>query len=354
MKKVFVFFGIIIVVALVVIVLFFSKKTDAPHDLTIVFNKSGNVSEYKTTGFSQPESSRVWTDGEEAEIFIPLFDVVPNHFLHAAVEIEPFLAKKIKKQTVDVYVNGNFITKWNVNAPGIYTFDLPYDFKANDGILNIKFKIDSPKSPKELNLSDDARKLGISVKNLVLSQVNMDNPKKYSTYIIGEKISFRADGNSRKYIGTGWSLPEPEFTWTDGSDAYLNMYVKNLDDKKLQLNIFGYAIFDSKDKCQNVTVYINDQELTTWCVGKSDDNYSVEIPNNLIANGAIQVKLHINKPFVADPDPRHLGMNVKTVNISQIFAAKTKIKVALWIKNKVLKLPSEKTDAENTKNSAKK
>ena len=169
----------------------------------------------------------------------------------------------------------------------------------------------------------------------------------FQEYKIGNKISFEQFGNSQKYTGSGWSQPEKKFTWTDGKDAYLNMFIKNANDKKLQLNVFGHGIFAAADECQKVTVYANGSELTTWCVLRDDDHYTVEIPENLIKDGSVQIKLHIDKPFVPKSDPRHLGFSVKTVHISQMFAAKTKIKIAKWIKNKILKI-SEEPGPENT------
>ena len=171
------------------------------------------------------------------------------------------------------------------------------------------------------------------------SESLQDNLNGYQTYRIGQTINFAANGNSQKYIGKGWSGAEQKFTWTDGKDAYVNLFLANAKDKKLQLNVFGYGIFGSNDKCQNITVYINNSELTTWCVSHNDDNYMVEIPQNVINDGANQIRFHIDKPVVLKNDPRHLGFNVKSMYISHPFAAEFKIKIARWIKNKVLKAP---------------
>lgn len=158
-----------------------------------------------------------------------------------------------------------------------------------------------------------------------------------SNYRVGQIIDFTAAGNSRAYKGKGWAEPEEKFTWTDGKDAYVNLLLETARAKKLQLNVLGRGIFDSNDKCQNVTVYVNNSELTTWCISRDDDNYTVAIPQNVLKDGAIQIRFHIDKPVVLKTDPRHLGFNVKNMYISQPFAAEYKVKIARWIKNKVLK-----------------
>ena len=337
-KLLFLVLGFIFVLTILFFFVFVETKQAGPEDLIIYFNKNGNISEYKTTGFSHPETDRTWTDGRTASIVVP-YNKVQDYFVRATFDINPFLTKKIKKQTVNVLVNDKFVTKWNISKAGTYAFDLPVDFETDDNKMTIKFEIPDAKSPKELKLSSDARKLGLGMKRLVLSQVSQENPNNYKHYHIGDRIYFNAGGNSKLYTGTGWSSQEKDFTWTDGNDAYLNLFIEDALDKKLQLNIFGYGIFEQSDECQKITVYVNDAELTTWCFSHQDDNYAVEIPESLIESGAVQIRLHIEKPFVAKPDPRHLGAAVKNVYISQVFAAKTKVKIARWIKNKVLKSP---------------
>lgn len=337
MKKKILFFIFGILVVFVIAFLCFGERHNVPESLTILFNKNGNISEYKTTGFSHPETKLMWTDGKDASVVVPWPHVAQNYLVRVAFDIEPFLPQKIKKQNVNVFVNDKFITKWAVDKAGVYTFDLPADFNPDNNMMNIKFEIPDAKSPKELKLSSDTRKLGLGMKRLVLSQINQDNPNNYKHYNIGHKIYFNIGGNSTLYTGAGWSTQEKDFTWTDGKDAYLNFFINDAKDKKLQLNMFGRGIFAPTDECQKITVYVNDAELTTWCFSHQDDNYVTEIPESLIESGEVQIRLHIEKPFVAKPDPRHLGAAVKNVYISQVFAAKTKVKIARWIKNKISK-----------------
>ena len=336
-KKKFIFSAIIFVVVVIGCIWLFSGKTERVQpDLSIVFSESGNVSEYKTTGFSNPETSATWTNGEMASIEIPLPEISEDKFFTVSLDASPFTPKRIKKQTVGVFVNDTFITNFVMTGPGIYKFDLPHDFYKSNKVANIKFKISNPISPKDLKLSEDTRKLGLSVKKIVLSVGDGNNPNGFGIYKIGDKIDFSSKGNSRLYIKSGWSVAESTSTWTDGKDADMNLFVKNVKDKVLQLEVEGKGIFYPADKSQKVKVFVNGTELTTWDVSNELAVYTVKIPESVIGTGALQIRFHITKPFIGKADSRHLGFLVKSATISNRFAAKTKSKMANWFKDKVL------------------
>ncbi len=345
-KRKSIILGLVSVVVCVFCVFsFFSKKTSKQTDLTIVFNKSGNVSEYKTSGFSAPENDCTWTKEEFASVEVPLPEIADDKFFRVSFDAAPFIAKWLKKRNVSVLVNDEPVTDFVMTKSGIYKFALPQDSQKLGKVANIKFKIAKQVSPKDLGLSADSRKLGICVKNLTLSTADKGNPNGFEEYKIGKNISFSKGGNSNLYTESGWSNQENGLTWTDGQDAYVNMFVNGAKGKSLKLVVEGSAIFAPTDKYQNVTVYVNDKELTTWLVSRSPAFYNVVIPADVVADGALSIRFHIAKPFSPKLDSRHLGFAVKSMELSSRFGAQTKTKVASWVKDKVL------TDSEEaTKN----
>ena len=107
-KRFFMFFGLILMIGS----LFGcsdEKNNNQKELVSVVFNASGNVSKYKTTGFSIPEQFATWTDSETASIEIPLPDVPEDTFLRVSFDACPFLAKNIKKRTAKVFVNDEFV-----------------------------------------------------------------------------------------------------------------------------------------------------------------------------------------------------------------------------------------------------
>ena len=346
-KKIkFIFLGIILTIIAFIICVFF-VWSEAPdfYTKTVLFNKTGNIAEFKTHGFSGPEENITWTNDKEAFVSITMPKVQENHRLVMSVDGMPFLSpKKLKKQNIKVFVNDVLVDKWVLDKSQFYNFIvlLPQNIQDKDNNINVKFQISNPKSPKELKLSNDARKLGFALRRLVLTEMDINNTKGFPVYSIGKEISFvKGKGNSQKYTGSGWSDQEKNFTWTDGKDAYINMFVKDSQNKTLQLNVFGRCIFDSVDSNQKVTVFINNKELTTWNCTNEDKTYNVIIPSSVVGDGFLEIRFNIEKPFVPKPDIRKLGFAVKNISISERFGAKLKSKITLWLKNNVFK-PSDK------------
>ena len=315
------------------------EATDKNELLSVVFSKTGNISEYKTTGFSGPEKDATWTDGKNASIEIPLPQVAEGEFISVSLDACPFAIQRLKKQIVSVFVNDQYIKDFNMlGCSDKYVFDLPHDLQKLGQVANIKFSMSNAKSPKQLGMSNDTRKLGMSVKKIVLLRGDKDNPESFSLYKMGNKIDFSSKGDSSLYVKSGWSGAESTHTWTDGQDAYIDLFVKDTKGKPLQLEIEGRGISAPADKSQKVTVFVNDRELTTWDVVNEFATYTVKIPEEVVGTGALKVRFNIAKPFVGKTDSRRLGLLVKQVTISNRSGSKTKNRVALWLKDKMSKL----------------
>ena len=332
-KILFIVLGIFLIVFVAGVLLWPHPKNQ--NLLEINFAQGGNVSEYKIDGFSWPEPDLKWTDGQIASIEIPGIVAPEKYSLLVAIDVIPFVTDKRKSQNVDVLVNDKLVKKLVMDKPDVYKFVLPQMSDSEKIVL--KFKFSNLKSPKELKLYDDARKLGFAMKKLTVLAVDARNPEDFAYVQIGKEISFKRNGNSQKYIGDGWSGPEQHFTWTDGNDAYVNMFVENVANKNLQLNVYAKAIFDETDKNQKVTVFVNDTELTTWEMWRESNIYSVLLPESVVGDGALKIRFHIHKPHKLKSDTRDLGMSVKTIDVSRFVSAKYKIKIARWIKNTLLK-----------------
>ena len=342
MKKKILLWLFVIIVVVFSGVLFFKTETKSQKGLLVVFNKNGNLTEYKTSGFSAPETDFTWTNSDIASIDILLPEDSEDDFFCASFEASPFVYKKLKKQKVGVFINDDFISNFDVTGKDVYKFNFSHDVKTSGKIINMKFKISKPTSPKDLGMSQDNRKLGIAISKILLSACDKNNPDVFATYQIGDRIDFSSKGNSALYVTEGWSTPEQEFTWTDGKDAYINMFVDNALEKDLQLSVFiRHAAFDDKASAQDVTVYINDKEITTWQIGKAENTYTAKIPESVVGNGALKIRFHINKPVNVGEDSRALGMAVESVKINSLFANKIKTKIASWIKSKIINNPEK-------------
>jgi len=133
----------------------------------ISFGKKGNSFQFHAMGWSHPEKDISWTYGKTAKLLLPITQL-PKKDLLLKVVFSPFLAKgKLKRQRVDVYINNTLVDRWIATAPGEYKATIPKEY-VNDDNLIITFKLPDAASPREMNISKDARVLGIAVKSLIL------------------------------------------------------------------------------------------------------------------------------------------------------------------------------------------
>lgn len=130
---------------------------------------------YQQEGWSVPEARGTWTDGSLARLDLPFQSIPPSGFKVLANIQDVFLTERSPQQTVEVRVNGKPITAWTfaLGKPLLknYTFQIPETVARQQTPLSLTFNILDPKSPQELGLSADPRRLGISINRLTfLSQ----------------------------------------------------------------------------------------------------------------------------------------------------------------------------------------
>lgn len=117
------------------------------------------------TGVCAPESWGAWSSGNESSFFMKTNDKYIAEF-----DVNPFLANEKNKQVVSIYVNNRKkdVLVFEAGKPNTkIAIDLPKSEK-----LHIMFKYTDVKSPKDLRLSDDARKIAIGFKTLKIQKRN--------------------------------------------------------------------------------------------------------------------------------------------------------------------------------------
>ena len=127
----------------------------------IDFGSKGNLKEFDPAGFSPaPDDVSTWSEASTAELSFRLPPL--RHDVRFSIEVFPFLADgKINQQGCFVYFNGLFVHYQSVRTPLELTFTVGRDLlspRAN----RLSFALPNATSPKELNLGDDLRLLGLS------------------------------------------------------------------------------------------------------------------------------------------------------------------------------------------------
>jgi hypothetical protein len=144
----------------------FGRAMQATYSLgqVIGFGLLGDATRYCEAGWSQSELWGTWTDGDVAKLRIAPVAKAGIQLIFVA-RLRAFVNPRHVRQHVDVLVNGRFVDQWIFD--GAEDTDrmvrLPSDVSYYPETIEITFIIPTARSPAELGLSDDSRRLGIGL-----------------------------------------------------------------------------------------------------------------------------------------------------------------------------------------------
>jgi hypothetical protein len=141
----------------------------------VVFTAKGNSKDYVVWGWSSPEEWGTWSDGDSSVVVLRLA-TLPETDMSLSIEGQAFVNDKHSIQEVEVLVNRRSLerlTYTTAASAGVRVVKIPQALIAqNDGNLLIQFKLKNPKSPAELGLSGDVRRLGLRLLSLRLDSTS--------------------------------------------------------------------------------------------------------------------------------------------------------------------------------------
>jgi Glycosyltransferase Family 4 len=115
------------------------------------------------SGFGEPEPWGVWTDADSA--LLALRTDAPDGAVDLAFHADAFVVEEHPVLQADVRVNGAFAASWTFqypSAPEWRTVHVPAA-PSLDGLVIVEFVLSVPRSPSELGISSDTRRLGLSL-----------------------------------------------------------------------------------------------------------------------------------------------------------------------------------------------
>lgn len=134
---------------------------------SIDFSSATLPEKYLGSGWSTPEPWGIWSQEATACIHIP----IPRNAqrLMLILSFHAFVVESHPKAQIGIYINDKLVD--SIEFPyGLdyqnWTYQLTEADTLHRSSLNIVFTIFSPKSPLELGLSPDQRKLGIGLRNI--------------------------------------------------------------------------------------------------------------------------------------------------------------------------------------------
>lgn len=142
-------------------------------------------------------------------------------------------------------------------------------------------------------------------------------------YAFGTKISFSKGGNATAMKVSGWSEPEPQFTWTEGNNAVLALRIPPADGA-VALKVRASAFIKGPElPSQPVEVYVNDRKIADWQVSQLSEQ-TAALPQDLAKAGGL-LTLSFRLPKATSPkeagvsaDPRVLGLCVYEIALQKV------------------------------------
>jgi len=134
-------------------------------------------------------------------------------------------------------------------------------------------------------------------------------------YELGTEIKFGMTGNADPFMGTGWSVCQSIYCWSNASLASLNLPVDGATtDLMLHVRIRPF-VDEIKVPRQRVGVSVNGTHLTEWSVSLDKfQNVSVRIPAELTGGDALQIGFHF--PDAVSPSSLELGGDKRLLGIA--------------------------------------
>ena len=296
-----------------------------PLDKKLSIGMNGDAVPYLGPGWSSTEEQLRWAEGPETSI-LGRFDKPICSALTFDALIKPLSFKNYAVQRAEVALNGIHIGEIVLSQldQQVIHFDIPFDGHCIQDI-NFTLHFHDLKSPSELGMNDDTRKLswlftwwGFNVQQggneeaaNAAAIVPVTPPANNSgDFSIGKDT----DLFNKFFLKDGWSQPEQPFVWMDKSEAHLLLNIGKGFSGTLSFDVASFL--PHPDSVQNASIYINDVLASHVKFSAQNNRQRVVIPLKKLKQDAVDVKF-------ADHDI----MSPKTTGISE--DART-LGVQLW------------------------
>jgi hypothetical protein len=137
----------------------------------IDFRTGGNSSSYMAYGWQDSEPNGTWTNGRQAVLVLNPGNSIDRRQLVLLAKVYPLVTSGSPDVRIRILLNGISIAQRTLTT----ATDLAIPIRANllklDTFLRLDFFIEDPKTPAELGIGTDTRKLGIMVVNLAFKPV---------------------------------------------------------------------------------------------------------------------------------------------------------------------------------------
>lgn len=131
----------------------------------VIYFNTPSSNKYLKSGFSYAEKWGTWSEGETSEIEFVLKKLEQHNIESIEFEVSPWVVENHSSFDTEIMLNGKLLDKWSFNTNHTYpekrVLRISDKLIGNDGKVHLEFRYDNVKSPLDLNLSGDSRKLSL-------------------------------------------------------------------------------------------------------------------------------------------------------------------------------------------------
>jgi hypothetical protein len=267
-------------------------------------------------GWSVPEATGIWTEGERAELRIAAEGADSGDY-QLSLSVAMLCVEPDETLRVDAEATGVQIAtrRFSGPAPRQWRLDLPAH-AARDSALTLTLLVDSPRSPVERGWSGDERRLGVHIHDLMLKRVDR-------SVALSDRIEFGEGSGAESLLGDGWSVMEPAGVWTEEEMARLVFRLTDppLADLDVLLEVFPFVTAEHRELDVEIHAAGRRIAVHTFRHGGPQQAVRIRLPRaSLDPDGRAVLELHVLEParpvdLGVGSDTRRLGVQLRSLTV---------------------------------------
>ena len=186
---------------------------------------------------------------------------------------------------------------------------------ARDRPVRVELHVHDPRSPLDEDTGADARPIGLRVTDLWLAPAT-------PALGLGQHLDTCAPAPPSPVLWEGWSSPELEGTWTDGSEAVIRLPAVDMPAEAVELVLdFSQVHVDGTNHPRGVEITVDGAPtLCWWFTAPGEQSRSLTLPV-----AAIPTIVVLSLPWTVSPrslgisdDQRRLGLKLRALRILEL------------------------------------
>ena len=273
----------------------------------------------KVTGFSRPESDGRWTDGNQATIDLKL---APESLETGRLRLHLMPCVSAEKgQTLRLRCGEGpeQVVEFSPGTLAWRTVDLPLAGIRADTLMRIQIAVAHMFVPSEVGIGPDLRLLGVKIRHIELLNDAVEDL--LLPLAAGNSINLSSPDVDHMVRLTGFSEPDPDGRWTDGTVATIDLKLapESIEMGRLRLHVMPFV---TEEKGQTLQLRCGEgpEQIVEFSSGRLAWRI-VDLPlADVQTDGHARIHLGVAHTFVPSklgisPDPRALGVMIRQIEL---------------------------------------